>query len=339
MGADVNNEQFLEHLLKVPLFPFLPPLSPPPSSFFFFPPLSPFSPPRREELSPASAPHVDKALYPPRQHSAVPTLAIVFDCGYCPKGVTGGVIKYLMTNEMKSKYVWELQPDQIFRDQVGFFVGPHFISLCLYPTHFEAIYAPSINTAEAVCSIADICHEVCRSIKLAIEIVSNDINLACHCNTTFYCSLCKSHIAKLKQHDSIPCQLWCDKLSQFCSLPDGYHYWLDLPHQIQSRQTNPWPSNVAKSQTTLTLPSAFEFMLSSASEWKNLGLFLKINIGTLNTIECDHKKANDCLHEMLYIWLKQVDPPPSWQALADAVCHFDPAVSEKIHTTYCNTCA
>ena len=53
MGADVNNEQFLEHLLKVPLFPFLPPLSPPPSSFFFFPPLSPFSPPRREELSPA----------------------------------------------------------------------------------------------------------------------------------------------------------------------------------------------------------------------------------------------------------------------------------------------
>ena len=44
MGADVNNEQFLEHLLKVPLFPFLPPLSPPPSSFFFFPLFPPFPP-------------------------------------------------------------------------------------------------------------------------------------------------------------------------------------------------------------------------------------------------------------------------------------------------------
>ena len=64
--------------------------------------------------------HADSAFHPPRQHSAVPTLAIVFDCGYCPKGVTGAVIKYLMTNEMESQFTWKLKPEKLFCDQVMF---------------------------------------------------------------------------------------------------------------------------------------------------------------------------------------------------------------------------
>lgn len=278
--------------------------------------------------------HADKALYPPRQHSAVPTLAIVFDCGYCPKGVTGSVIKYLMTNEMQSKFVWKLQEDQIFRDQVSFFVGPNLITLCLYPMHFEVVYAPSTKTVEAVCSIEETCWEICHSIKSAIQTVTKDMNLTCHCNTTFYCTLCKSHIAELVQHRSIPCQLWCNETRQFCKLPDGYKYWFEPPPQSEPEMSHD-PSTVPVT-TTLTLPSAYKIIFSLGSEWKNVGLFLELDIGTLDKIEHDYRKANDCLREMLRTWLKQVSSTPSWQALTDAVEPFDPAVAEKIRTTYCN---
>ena len=58
-----------------------------------------------------------------------------------------------------------------------------------------------------------------------------------------------------------------------------------------------------------------------ASEWKRLGVRLKIPVTTLDTIAADHShKSQDCLLEMLKEWLKQqVDPPPSWAVIIDAV--------------------
>ena len=283
-----------------------------------------------EDTKPSA--HADLVLYPPKQHSAVPTLAMVFDCGYCPKGVTGDVIKFLTTNKMKSEYNWLLQPDQSFRDQVSFSVGPHLITLCLYPTHFEVVYAPSTERAEAVCSIQDTCCEICKSVKLAIQTVCKDLNLTCTCTPTFYCSLCSgSHIAVLVLHKGIPCQLLCKETNQLCDFPPGYHYWLESTPRYEPEDTK--PSAIAAS---LILPSALKISLSLASEWKNLGVFLTIDKGTLDNIEYKYSGASDCLREMFYTWLQQVDPPPSWQALADAVELLDPAVAEKIRTTYCN---
>ena len=53
-----------------------------------------------------------------------PTLMIAFKCGYCPKGLAGAVIKYLMANEMGSSLTWKLKYNEIFRNQVSFMVGP-----------------------------------------------------------------------------------------------------------------------------------------------------------------------------------------------------------------------
>ena len=54
--------------------------------------------------------------------------------------------------------------------------------------------------------------------------------------------------------------------------------------------------------------------------WKNIGIELDIDMGTLNAIE---KRRNgdpdECLPEMLDTWLKQIDPPPSWESLAEAL--------------------
>ena len=155
----------------------------------------------QQMLLPCIWSHADKALYPPKQHIEVPTIAIVFDCGYCPKGVTGSlVIKYLMTNEMKSDFTWTLQTDQIFRDQARIFVGPHRMTLCMYPTHFEAICGPTTDAAETVCGIQETCRNVCQTIVKGIKSVSKDINLSCCCHPSFYCTLCKSHVAELVHH-------------------------------------------------------------------------------------------------------------------------------------------
>lgn len=56
--------------------------------------------------------HLSKSLY------YIPPLLVTFKCGYCPKGLSGALIVYLLTNEMKSKFKWKLQTEKIFRDQV-----------------------------------------------------------------------------------------------------------------------------------------------------------------------------------------------------------------------------
>ena len=286
-------------------------------------------PDRKKYLIPCVWTHADKALCPPKQHSAVPMLAIVFDCGYVPKGVTGSVIAYLMNDEK-----WILQMDQIFCNQATFDVGPILITLCMYPTHFEIICAPITKSAEAMCSVHEICRKICRTFQKAIRIVSKYINLDCCCGPSFYCTLCKSHIAILKELEGMPFQMLCDRtpVPTACDLPSGYDYWLEPNKDSAQREASSILSSSAP-----TLSPALRLVFSLSSKWKNLGVFLNLDEGTLDKIEYDNKKADDCLREMLSAWLKKVTPPPSWETLADAVDCFDQTVAAKIRKTYCTS--
>jgi len=38
----------------------------------------------------------------------------------------------------------------------------------------------------------------------------------------------------------------------------------------------------------------------------------------------------DCLREILLVWLKQIDPCPTWQSLANAVRIINPSVAQQI---------
>lgn len=70
--------------------------------------------------------------------------------------------------------------------------------------------------------------------------------------------------------------------------------------------------------------------MSEASRWKDIGVFLGIADGPLDTIEADHKGVMGCLRELLSLWLKQVDPPPTIKALAEAVKLINPRKAEEI---------
>ena len=57
-----------------------------------------------------------------------------------------------------------------------------------------------------------------------------------------------------------------------------------------------------------------------ASDWKNIGIFLKVDHSELNTIQADYpNQSRNCLREMLNTWLKQSHPESTWQAVAEAV--------------------
>ena len=59
-----------------------------------------------------------------------------------------------------------------------------------------------------------------------------------------------------------------------------------------------------------------------AARWKGFGLSMGLRSDTLDRIEGDYRKVDDCLQALLNEWLKQENTlrgPPSWQLLVDAV--------------------
>jgi len=60
-------------------------------------------------------------------------------------------------------------------------------------------------------------------------------------------------------------------------------------------------------------------LYEACAKWYDIGIELKLSIGTLNTIREDFPQAADCLREICIHWLKHTDPRPSWTALSVAL--------------------
>ena len=54
--------------------------------------------------------------------------------------------------------------------------------------------------------------------------------------------------------------------------------------------------------------------------WHTIGIVLKIDSTTLEVIEMDNRRTDDCFAEMLITWLKCIEEPfPCWKHLAMAL--------------------
>jgi hypothetical protein len=71
------------------------------------------------------------------------------------------------------------------------------------------------------------------------------------------------------------------------------------------------------------LPKLLILVMDVASTWYELGLQLGVKEPDLRIIEynCYHRGALTCLREMLLVWLKMIDPPPSWERLLSSLDH------------------
>ena len=80
-----------------------------------------------------------------------------------------------------------------------------------------------------------------------------------------------------------------------------------------------------------TLRQAFMILLSKSGLWRNIGVLLGLDNERLGKIDTEYRgKSDDCLREMIDLWLKQVDPKPTRKALAEAVEVFDQGLAKQI---------
>ena len=86
-----------------------------------------------------------------------------------------------------------------------------------------------------------------------------------------------------------------------------------------------------KSNEPPVLREAFKILVRKSDRWRNIGLLLDLDNRALGKIDAECRGIpDDCLREMLSLWLNQVNPQPTRKALAEAVEVYDPALAKQI---------
>ena len=101
--------------------------------------------------------------------------------------------------------------------------------------------------------------------------------------------------------------------------------------QIRGAQQAATPTNESSSVGPRpTLGDCLRLLMPVAHDWQVIGALLGLEHNSLKTIRYNNVEAKDCLQDMLHQWLVRVAPPPTWEALAEAVEHTDQTIACKI---------
>ena len=78
--------------------------------------------------------------------------------------------------------------------------------------------------------------------------------------------------------------------------------------------------NYAGQLTSKDLKTVRKAVWDARTKWMDIGLELDLSMADLTAIEAAHHiDIGRCFIEMLTLWLKQVDPPPTWSAMVAAL--------------------
>ena len=155
---------------------------------------------------------------------------VAFETGFCPRGISGALIKCLMTNEMKSNRRWELLPDKIYRNQVSFYVERCVdVTLKLLPTHLEITVDSTEDVTEEEMTETEVtCREAYTQISKCMKIVTS-LYRKCEYYWTFYCTLteCQTHPhpAAIEWDRNRPYKLRCKVSNKRFRLLKGHKVW------------------------------------------------------------------------------------------------------------------
>ena len=152
-------------------------------------------------------------------------LLIGFDSGYCPRGLPGTLITYLMSN-----YEWEFRSKQVYRNQVSFEVQRGVIILKMFCTHIEVKLGLNSEVSDYT---EDDKRQTCEEAYSRLDMALNAVTERYRCPESrfyffgFYCTYSKCeaqpHLAKL---DLKYRKLRCKRNDEHTSLPPNYNLWI-----------------------------------------------------------------------------------------------------------------
>ena len=155
-----------------------------------------------------------------------PPLLIAFEGGFCPRGIPGALIVYLMNNKSTD---WKLRTSKVFRNQVSFNTGPCDITLNIFPTHIQVSIDNNKCEASNLSKEKDNCPKIYKHLKQAMESVTQE-RRRCRHHFTFYCILeeCKAHPhpAILDEKNR---RLECQHMDEGTDIPRGQYYGFWMP--------------------------------------------------------------------------------------------------------------
>ena len=80
-----------------------------------------------------------------------------------------------------------------------------------------------------------------------------------------------------------------------------------------------------------------ELLNKVSADWENIGVMLNVKEGELRNIKSNYDESEQCFREMLRRWLNQVEPPPTWSAVIEAiecVTRYK-SLAEELRNKYC----
>ena len=246
------------------------------------------------------------------QSAEIPQLVITFKCRYCPKGLGGALISYLMARKPSLlEFEWKLLTDCICRDQVTFKVGPlaDGVIVKFLSTHLVISCVPNPKVqVRSGCPIDNICIEVRKVIEAGIKQIVADtdfIDSEVEHSLTFLCPCDKclnQYPAEMTYLNGEPYRLHCNKTDECPNLPQGYEKWFTTKSQRQS-------AAVKERRCTQKDENIIYWRLEQyASKWKEIGTGLQFTHYELENILNKplllSRAPESWLKEMLSKWLQ-----------------------------------
>ena len=234
----------------------------------------------------------------------IPSVCILFKCGYCPKGMFGALIAELMS-PAGTHLRWRLLDHAIYRDQVSFHVGPeyHTVRITFFISFLEVCISADTDHARSTqqSNAKAVCNKIRRELEQSLVSVSRTLKYGPGAGIYFgfHCSC--STPAKCDEEN--PVVMKCDRCGLASDLQDTHKLWFGEEVHVSIND----------------LPGIQRAAWEAKTEWYNIGLELKIDVATLDTIKEDNDSIKDRFRSMLSTWLKRDQPRPTISLLANAL--------------------
>ena len=155
-----------------------------------------------------------------------PPILIAFNGGFCPRGIPGALLVYLISNEKKSDIFLRLHKDKIFKNQVTYGIGPGDFTFTIFPTHIEVALDPKSGISKWS-EVKEACGEAYKQIQRAMDEVTTKYNeRGSGYFFAFYCTRdeCKCHPHPAEIDWSMN-KLVCVVETRRGDFPCGYEVW------------------------------------------------------------------------------------------------------------------